>query len=218
MCQSQLTDMLLRTTDLTFTHPGQKAIRFDNIELSEGESLLILGKSGSGKTTLLNLLSGLSAPDTGEVVINGQDISNLSGQKLDQFRGQNIGIVFQKPHLLAPLSVLENLRMANFFSKKKNEKLKQILIDLGLSEKINSSTLTLSEGEAQRVSIARALANEPKLILADEPTSSLDDENAEKVIQMLKEQSKKIGAALIIVTHDQRVKNHIPKFIEVKSS
>ncbi|MEN2281358.1 ATP-binding cassette domain-containing protein [Algoriphagus sp. SE2] len=210
--------MLLRTTDLTFTHPGQKAIRFDNIELSEGESLLILGKSGSGKTTLLNLLSGLSAPDTGEVVINGQDISNLSGQKLDQFRGQNIGIVFQKPHLLAPLSVLENLRMANFFSKKKNEKLKQILIDLGLSEKINSSTLTLSEGEAQRVSIARALANEPKLILADEPTSSLDDENAEKVIQMLKEQSKKIGAALIIVTHDQRVKNHIPKFIEVKSS
>lgn len=210
--------MLLSTKDVTFTHPGQKTIRFDNIEIAAGESLLILGKSGSGKTTLLNLLSGLSAPETGKILINGQDITNLAGQKLDLFRGQNIGIVFQKPHLLAPLSVMDNLRMANFFSKKKNEKLKQILIDLGLSEKLNSSTLTLSEGEAQRVSIARALANEPKLILADEPTSSLDDENAEKVIQVLKEQSEKIGAALIIVTHDQRVKNHIPKFIEVKSS
>ncbi|WP_296701987.1 ATP-binding cassette domain-containing protein [Algoriphagus sp.] len=210
--------MLLGTKDLTFTYPGQRTIRFENIQLEEGESLLILGKSGSGKTTLLNLLSGLSSPETGEIKINGQDISKLSGQKLDLFRGQNIGIVFQKPHLLAPLSVMDNLRMANFFSKKKNEKLKQILIDLGLSEKVNSSILTLSEGEGQRVSIARALANEPKLILADEPTSSLDDENAEKVIQVLKEQAKKIGAALIIVTHDQRVKNHIQKFIEVKSS
>lgn len=207
--------MLLSTKDLSFTHPGQKTIYFDNIELSEGKSLLVLGKSGSGKTTLLNLLSGLSTPDTGEIKINNQIISNLSGQQLDLFRGQNIGIVFQKPHLLAPLSVIENLRMANFFSKKKNEKLKELLNDLGLSQKINSSVLTLSEGEAQRVSIARALANEPKLILADEPTSSLDDENAEKVVEVLKEQSRKIGAALIIVTHDQRVKNHIPKFIEV---
>ncbi len=210
--------MLLSAKNLSFTHTGQKAIHFESIELSEGESLLVLGKSGSGKTTLLNLLSGLSKPDTGEVRINDQVISNLSGQKLDLFRGQNIGIVFQKPHLLAPLSVIENLRMANFFGKKKNEKLNEILTDLGLSQKINSSILTLSEGEAQRVSIARALANEPKLILADEPTSSLDDENAEKVIQLLKEQSRKIGAALIIVTHDQRVKNHIPKFIEVKAS
>lgn len=210
--------MLLTTKDLSFSHPGQKTICFENIELGEGESLLVLGKSGSGKTTLLNLLSGLSTPDTGEIKIKGQIISNLSEQELDLFRGQNIGIVFQKPHLLAPLSVIENLRMVNFFGKKKNEKLKEILNDLGLSQKVNSSTLTLSEGEAQRVSIARALANEPKLILADEPTSSLDDENAEKVIQVLKEQAMKIGAALIIVTHDQRVKNHIAKFIEVKAS
>jgi putative ABC transport system ATP-binding protein len=210
--------MLLKTKDLTFTHPGQKTICFENIELAEGECLLVLGKSGSGKTTLLNLLSGLSKSETGEIELNNQLISNLSGQKLDLFRGQNIGIVFQKPHLLAPLSVIENLRMANFFSKKKNGKLEEILNDLGLSHKINSSVLTLSEGESQRVSIARALANEPKLILADEPTSSLDDENAEKVIHLLKEQSMKIGAALIIVTHDQRVKNHIPKFIEVKAS
>ena len=94
----------------------------------------------------------------------------------------------------------------------------QLLKDLGLADKSKSSVLTLSEGEAQRVSIARALANQPKLILADEPTSSLDDDATQKVIDLLKEQAEKIGAGLIIVTHDQRVKNHISNFIEVKSA
>ena len=210
--------MLLKTSDLAFTHPGQKTIQFENIQLESGESLLILGKSGSGKTTLLNLLAGLAKPDKGEILMEGLEFSKLTGQKLDLFRGQNIGIVFQKPHLLAPLSVIENLKMANFFSKKRNNKLSQILEDLGLAQKKNASVQTLSEGEAQRVSIARALANEPKLILADEPTSSLDDENTLKVIKLLQDQAEKIGAGLIIVTHDQRVKNHISKFIEVKAS
>ncbi|MBN3582719.1 ATP-binding cassette domain-containing protein [Algoriphagus aestuarii] len=210
--------MLLKTTDLAFSHPGQKTIHFENILLEAGESLLVIGKSGSGKTTLLNLLAGLAKPDQGEILIDGQMFSKLSGQKLDLFRGQNIGIVFQKPHLLSPLSVIENLKMANFFSKIKNGNLSQILDDLGLMAKKDASVLTLSEGEAQRVSIARALANEPKLILADEPTSSLDDENTYKVIRLLQEQARKIGAGLIIVTHDQRVKDHISKFIEVKAS
>ncbi|EAZ81017.1 ABC transporter ATP-binding protein [Algoriphagus machipongonensis] len=210
--------MLLQTKGLAFTHPGQKTIHFEDIEISEGESLLVLGKSGSGKTTLLNLLAGLAKPDQGEVKVDGKVLSSLSGQKLDLFRGQNIGIVFQKPHLIAALNVLENLQMANYFGKKKNGQLVQILQDLGLSEKRKSSVQTLSEGEAQRVSIARALANEPKLILADEPTSSLDDVNTEKVIKLLQSQAEKINAALIIVTHDQRVKNHISKFIEVKAS
>lgn len=210
--------MLLSTKGLSFSHPGQKPIYFKDINLNEGDSLLILGKSGSGKTTLLNLLSGLAKPDQGEITIDGQLISSLSDQKLDLFRGQNIGIVFQKPHLLAPLTVMENLQMPNFFSKKKNADLLELLEDLGISKKKNSSVLTLSEGEAQRVSIARALANKPKIILADEPTSSLDDEHTEKVIQLLQNQTKKIGAALIIVTHDQRVKNHITNFIEVGAS
>ncbi|SIN65600.1 ABC transporter ATP-binding protein [Algoriphagus halophilus] len=210
--------MLLSSKNLSFTYSGQKTLYFEDIQLNEKESLLVLGKSGSGKTTLLNLLAGLAKPDQGQIQIGNQPFSDYTGQKLDLFRGQNIGIVFQKPHLLAPLSVLDNLRMANFFGKKKNERLEQLLEDLGLSHRKNASVLTLSEGEAQRVSIARALANEPKLILADEPTSSLDDENTEKVIQLLKEQSSKIGAAMIIVTHDQRVKNHISNFMEVKAS
>lgn len=210
--------MLFESRNLEFSHPGQKTLLFPDISLASGESLLVLGKSGSGKTTLLNLLAGLLKPKAGEVVLANKDFSRMNGQKMDLFRGKEIGIVFQKPHLLAALNVKENIQMAHFFSKKKGQDIGQLLAELGLSEKARSSVLTLSEGEAQRVSIARALANSPKLILADEPTSSLDDENTEKVISLLKTQAAKIGAALIIVTHDQRVKAHIPNFVEVHAS
>lgn len=210
--------MLLKAISLKYAHPGPVEISFPDVQVNSGESLLILGKSGSGKTTLLNLLAGLLKPKQGEVVLDGVNLSSISGQKLDLFRGKNIGIVFQKPHLIAALNVRQNLELTHFFSKKKGQDIDKVLSDLGISEKANSSVLTLSEGEAQRVSIARALANSPKLILADEPTSSLDDVNTEKVIQLLKYQASKIGAALIIVTHDQRVKNHISDFIEVAAS
>ncbi|WP_254423379.1 ATP-binding cassette domain-containing protein [Algoriphagus sp. A40] len=193
-------------------------IAFPEIKVDKGEALLVLGKSGSGKTTLLNLLAGLLNPAKGEIKLDGVVLSSLTGQNLDLFRGKNIGIVFQKPHLITALNVNQNLELAHFFSKKKGQEISHLLSELGIGSKANSSVLTLSEGEAQRVSIARALANSPKLILADEPTSSLDDENTEKVVQLLKQQASKIGAALIIVTHDQRVKSHISNFIEVKSS
>lgn len=207
--------MLFESKNLKYGHPGQQPLMFPDITLQKGESLLVLGRSGSGKTTLLNLLAGLLHPATGEVKLDGQNLAAMSGQKLDLFRGKEIGIVFQKPHLLAALNVKENLQMAHFFSKKKGQAVDQLLAELGLAGKAKASVLTLSEGEAQRVSIARALATSPKLILADEPTSSLDDENAYKVIQLLKTQASKIGAALIIVTHDQRVKTQIPNFVEV---
>ncbi|WP_297335452.1 ATP-binding cassette domain-containing protein [Algoriphagus sp.] len=210
--------MLFTTKDLSFAHPGQALLKFPDIQLNSSEALLVLGKSGSGKTTLLNLLAGLLQPLSGSVVLDEIAINQLRGSGLDLFRGKNIGIVFQKPHLLAPLSVKENLEMAHFFAKTSGQAIQPLLEELGIGSKINASVRTLSEGEAQRVSIARALANSPKLILADEPTSSLDDQNTEKVIGLLKSQSQKIGAALIIVTHDQRVKNHIPNFIEVKAS
>lgn len=210
--------MLFATKDLSFAHPGQVVLKFPDIRLDASEALLILGQSGSGKTTLLNLLAGLLQPLTGFVILNGTEINKLSGSALDLFRGKNIGIVFQKPHLLAPLSVKENLEMAHYLAKTPGQAVKPLLEELGIGSKLNAAIQTLSEGEAQRVSIARALVNSPKLILADEPTSSLDDQNTEKVIRLLKEQSQKIGAALIIVTHDQRVKNHISNFIAVKGS
>lgn len=210
--------MLIEVNSLQYAHSGQSPIVFPDFSLDSGDSLLILGKSGSGKTTLLNLLAGLLQPIKGEIILDGTNLSSLSGQKLDLFRGKNIGIVFQKPHLIAALNVKQNLELAHFFSKKKGQNLDQLLADLGIAKKANSSVLTLSEGEAQRVSIARALATNPKVILADEPTSSLDDQNTELVVQLLKAQAAKIGAALIIVTHDQRVKNHISNFIEVVSA
>jgi ABC-type lipoprotein export system ATPase subunit len=210
--------MLFESKKLKYRHPDQQSLTFPDINLESGESMLVLGKSGSGKTTLLNLLAGLLKPEEGEVKLAGKNLAAMKGQEMDLFRGKEIGIVFQKPHLLAALNVKENLQMAHFFGKKKGQNIEQLLEELGLGEKAKSSVLTLSEGEAQRVSIARALANSPKLILADEPTSSLDDENTEKVIKLLKTQAAKIGAALIIVTHDQRVKAHIPNFVEVKAS
>ncbi|WP_192348314.1 ABC transporter ATP-binding protein [Algoriphagus sp. Y33] len=209
--------MLFESRNLKYSHPGHQALIFPDIVLEPGESLLVLGKSGSGKTTLLNLLAGLLKPEAGEVKLAGKRITSMKGQALDLFRGKEIGIVFQKPHLLAALNVKENLQMAHFLGKKKGQNIDQLLKELGLGEKAKSSVLTLSEGEAQRVSIARALVNGPKLIMADEPTSSLDDENTEKVITLLKTQAVKIGAALIIVTHDQRVKAHVSNFVEVRT-
>jgi ABC-type lipoprotein export system ATPase subunit len=208
--------MLLQTTPLTFAYPGQPLLTFPELSLAGGEALLLLGKSGSGKTTFLHLLAGLLAPSSGEIVLDGTALSSLKGHQLDLFRGQTIGIVFQKPHLIAALSVQENLVLAQFLSKKTGVSVPELLKNLGLADKASAAVTTLSEGEAQRVSIARALVNSPKLILADEPTSSLDDERAQQVIQLLKESAAAVGAALVIVTHDQRVKSEVAQVIEVK--
>lgn len=210
--------MLLRTSKLKFTHPGQKSLNFPDIHLNSKEAIVVLGQSGSGKTTLLNLLAGLMKPQSGEVQVDGIDLATLSSQGLDQFRGGEIGIIFQKPHLISAISVIENLELARYFSKKPGQNLRVLLTELGIASKANSSTLTLSEGEAQRVSIARALVNNPKLILADEPTSSLDDVHASAVMELLKSQAEKIGAGLVIVTHDQRVKVHFSNFVEVTTT
>ncbi len=191
-----------------FYDPNQKFV-IPDIHLHPKETLLIIGKSGSGKTTVLNMIGGLLKPLKGEIRIDGTAIYDLKGAKLDKFRGKNIGIIFQKPHILSPLTVEENLRLANFFSGNNQNRNEGLLKELGIYEKRNANVDTLSEGEAQRVSIARALANSPKVILADEPTASLDDENAAIVVQLLKAQAEKHNAALVIVTHDQRVKDHI---------
>jgi putative ABC transport system ATP-binding protein len=151
------------------------------------------------------------------VILDGVVLSALQGHRLDLFRGQHIGIVFQKPHLIAALTVKQNLELAQFLSKKKGPSPLSLLQDLGIASKASAAVGTLSEGEAQRVSIARALVNTPKLILADEPTSSLDDEHAQRVVTLLKSEAAKIGAALVIVTHDQRVKSEVSQVLELKS-
>ncbi|MCF1749937.1 ABC transporter ATP-binding protein [Mariniradius sediminis] len=207
--------MILKAENISFYYDANQPFQIPDIRLDRGQQLLILGKSGSGKTTILHILAGLLQPKAGEVSIDGTSLYTLKGTQLDKFRGKNIGIIFQKPHILAPLTVEENLLLANYFAGKKTDRINSVLQDLGIAHKRKSLVNNLSEGEAQRVSIARALVNEPKIILADEPTASLDDQNAEAVVKLLKDQAEKHQAALVIVTHDQRVKNHISNQITV---
>jgi lipoprotein-releasing system ATP-binding protein len=207
--------MMLQASNIEFYYNSNQKFQIPDINLKSGEQLLIIGKSGSGKTTILNILGGLLKPLSGEVKINGTSVYSLSGGQLDKFRGKNIGIIFQKPHILSALNVEENLKLANFFAGEKSDLINPLLQELGIFEKRKANINTLSEGEAQRVSIARALVNNPKLILADEPTASLDDENASNVVRLLQQQAIKYNAVLIIVTHDQRVKDHISNQITI---
>jgi lipoprotein-releasing system ATP-binding protein len=206
---------MLIAKNIYFQYDSHNKFQIPDISLQAGENLLILGQSGSGKTTLLNILGGLLRPERGEVLIGETSLYGLKGSELDKFRGGNIGIVFQKPHILSALTVRENLEMATYFAKGDNNRIDYILNELSIDHKAGSKVNKLSEGEAQRVSIARALVNSPKVILADEPTSSLDDVNAEKVIGLLKSQATKMNAVLIVVTHDQRVKSHISNQITI---
>lgn len=207
--------MTVLAQNLSFYYDIQLPFQIPDIRLEAGQQLLILGKSGSGKTTILHILAGLLQPKSGEILIDGTSLYKLKGTALDKFRGKNIGIIFQKPHILAPLTVAENLQLANYFAGNKSTRIDGLLEELGIGNKKHALVSNLSEGEAQRVSIARALVNKPKLILADEPTASLDDTNAEVVVNLLKQQADKNNAALVIVTHDQRVKDHISNQITV---
>ena len=199
---------MLETKNLRFKYDNNLELNFPDIKTSK-ENLLILGASGVGKTTFLHLLSGLLKPIIGEINLLGTKISKLKMSEMDRFRGKNIGIVFQKPHFINSLTVKENLQLAQYISKKSDKNRVQSLLEsLGIEDKANKKTQNLSQGEKQRVSIALAIVNSPKLILADEPTSSLDDLNCDKVINILKNQASKYKAKLIIITHDYRLKKH----------
>ena len=208
---------MVKINGLTYNYSSEVQLKFPDFSLSKGEQALILGQSGCGKTTLLHLLSGLLKPNSGEVDVENENISKMSGAKLDSFRGANIGIVFQTPHFIEALTVKENLTLTQTLAgKSKNvDKVKTLLADLGVESKLNSKLNALSVGEKQRVSIARALVNSPALILADEPTSALDDENCDSVLKLVSEQAKKHNSTLLIVTHDNRLKDQFDKRIEL---
>ena len=207
---------MIKTKKLEFSYDDQEFFKFRDINLKKKENLLIIGKSGVGKTTLLHLLAGLLKSSSGSIELCGKNITSLSSDKLDKFRKNNIGIVFQRPHFVNSLTVKENLQLAQYIANKKNNfRIESVLKNLNIFDKAHNKTNSLSQGEKQRVSIAMAIINSPKLILADEPSSSLDDENCTRVIKLLKKQAREFEAQLIVITHDSRLKKHFKKSIEL---
>ena len=206
---------MIETKSLEFSYDNSFVFKFPDIKLKSNENLLVLGNSGIGKSTLLHNLAGILRPKSGSIKIFDQDISKLSELELDNFRGQNIGIIFQRSHFVNSLTVGENLELAQFLGRNKKGNIKETLNNLKILDKINKKPKELSQGERQRASIALAIINSPKLILADEPTSSLDDTNCSNVIKILKEQALKYQAQLIVITHDSRLKKHFKKSISL---
>jgi putative ABC transport system ATP-binding protein len=199
---------MLKTTNLSYQYSGAAAISFPDFTAEQGDHWLIIGPSGSGKTTLLHLLGGLLSPTGGSVRLNDSDYGSISPAKLDKFRGENIGIVFQKAHAVQSLSVMENLLLTQQLGGKPfdKQKIMKLLERLQMGHKANQKPNRLSAGEQQRVAIARAVINQPRLILADEPTSALDDKNSDEVQHLLKESAEAVKAILLVVTHDNRLK------------
>lgn len=209
---------VLMASDLGYAYGAGRVMTFPALHLAAGECCAVIGPSGSGKSTLLHLMAGLLRPCTGVVEIAATNLADLSESACDRFRGQQLGIVFQRLHLLPALTVLENLLLAQRLARVTPDAgAARHLLDeldiLGLASKRPSS---LSVGQAQRVAIARALVHRPKLLLADEPTSSLDDLNASRALGLLKSQAKALGAALLLVTHDQRVLGHLDREIRLE--
>ena len=208
---------MLEASPLQYSYSGEESLHFPEITIPEGSHHLIIGPSGCGKTTWLHLLAGLRSAQGGTIKINGTDIVQLRPSALDAFRGNHVGMVFQTPHFVPSLNVVDNICLAQTLSGKKKDvnKAKTILDRLGLQSKLKQKTHSLSVGEQQRVTIARALINDPKIIFADEPTSALDDPNTDSVIKLLMEQAEVSNATLIVVTHDNRLKSLFTNSIQL---
>ncbi|NND77251.1 MAG: ATP-binding cassette domain-containing protein [Flavobacteriales bacterium] len=200
---------MIKAEGLQFAYNRKTRFSFPTIDCEASDELLILGASGIGKTTLLHLLAGFLTPQKGAVEVSGNEFSKLKGNERDKFRANNIGFVYQDNYFINSISLFQNLVLAQTLAgnKKDTEKIISLASQLEIGDLLNKQPSDLSRGEKQRASIVRSLVNSPKVLLADEPTSSLDDNNCERVIRMIKEQAKENNAALIIVTHDQRLKS-----------
>lgn len=200
---------MVKTHNLSYQYtPQQEVFQFPDIDLNNEENLLVLGKSGIGKTTLLHLMAGLLKPKTGSVCIQNNELQTMSAKKRDLFIGKNIGMVFQKNYAIRSLNVIENLRARLFFARKKvdHDSLTTLLKQLDLLDQQYKKVNQLSEGQLQRLGIGLSVIHKPKVILADEPTSSLDNYNCKAVLDLLLKQTERQKANLIVITHDQRVK------------
>src|ERR671913_361862 len=209
---------MVSISDLSYKFSNGPAISFPDFTVKRGEHFLLLGESGSGKTTLLHLLGGLLRNYSGSIQINGVALETLNEHQLDKFRGQNIGFIFQRNHLISALTVEQNLMMHSYLASLPlhHARVDQVLDGLGIADKRRSDVSHLSQGQAQRVAIARAVISKPSVIFADEPTSALDDKHCNNVISLLIDVANHNQSTLLIATHDQRLKDRIKRKIILK--
>jgi putative ABC transport system ATP-binding protein len=215
---------VLETNAVTKSYTVDKvtinAVNEVSLEIKAGEFVALLGPSGSGKTTLLAMLAGLLSPTQGNIVIDGQDLSKMKETKLTKFRREKIGFTFQANNLVPYLSAQENvelmLRLNNSFGKRGRERARELLVQLGLGERLKNLTSQLSGGQQQRVAIARALIHNPQIVLADEPTANLDTERAYQVVETFTSLIHAQNLAGIMVTHDLRMTRYVDKIIQMQ--
>lgn len=194
----------------------QKALDHVNMSLEEGKFVVILGPSGAGKSTLLNLLGGLDSPTEGKIIVNGKDISGLSGNELADYRASTVGFVFQFYNLIPTLTVHENVTLVKEIAPNALSAT-EMLKEVGLEDHLKNFPSELSGGEQQRVSIARALAKNPKILLCDEPTGALDSETGVLVLKLLLKMAREYGKTIVIVTHNQNIAKMADVVIRVKN-
>mgnify|MGYP001549879317 CR=1 FL=1 len=211
--------VFLQSKNMSVQRQGSRVLSFPDLSIHAGDAVLVLGPSGSGKTTLLSVMAGLLKPYSGQVLIEGRDLYGMSPAKRDQLRGKSFGFVFQSLHLLPSLTLAQNIALAADMAvtKKEGGRLEYLLETLGIADKADRKPDALSQGEQQRAAIARAVFMRPKIIMADEPTSALDDHNAMAVMKLLEDQATDTGAALLIATHDSRVKDRFTKIIHLEN-
>lgn len=210
--------MSLRLKDVRKSYHEQDGTRLPILAISEfalqpGEQVALVGESGGGKTTLLNVISGITAADSGEVVVANTNLSKLSEPARDRFRALKIGFVFQTFNLLPAFTALENVLLGMSFSGQRadHNRAKDLLGRVGLSHRLHHRPATLSVGEQQRVAVARALVNRPALLLADEPTASIDAQHQAKVLELIRETCTEQQCALLLVTHSPEVAAQFPR-------
>jgi len=196
------------------------ALRGLSLEIFPGDFVAIMGSSGSGKSTLLNIIGCLDSPTKGKVFLKGKDIGLMMESQLAQFRGKILGFVFQEFNLLANLSAVENVMLPMVFqgmsSDQRKEKAKELLVAVDLEGRISHEPGELSGGERQRVAIARAFANNPEVIIADEPTGNLDSVTGRKIMEVLTDFHKKEGRTVVVVTHDPKIANYAEQIINIQ--
>jgi putative ABC transport system ATP-binding protein len=210
--------MILKVTDIqkSYPLPGGGTVQIldvPNLKVEVGEQVVLLGQSGGGKTTLLHIIAGITTADKGSILLDGIELTKLSEQGRDRVRAAKLGYVFQTFNLLPGFTALENVRLGMTFGNGKHDlaRATRLLERVGLGDRLHYKPAQLSVGQQQRISVARALANRPRLLLADEPTANVDAANQQKIIDLIRETCQEEQIALIMVTHDLKLAQQFPR-------